>query len=134
MPKFWVELNSNSRLIINFFLSWSKEKSTMTLELELITQVNSVLGQITVTRNLKVNIFFRAYLAKISKVLAALSFNPLGVWNHLGMKKRVLWETRKRKTNLRSRRMGKKIFSFWPNLLRFIFVSTVAKTDATDSY
>ena len=51
----------------------------MTLELELITQVNSVLGQITVTRNLKVNNFFRPYLVKISKVLAALSYNPLGV-------------------------------------------------------
>ena len=47
----------------------------MTLELELIPQVNSVLGQITVTRNLKVNKSFRAYLVKISKVLAALSYN-----------------------------------------------------------
>ena len=99
----------------------------MTLELELSKQVNSVLGQITVTTNLNANNSFRAYLVIISKALAALSCNPLGVWNHLGMKKRVLWETRKRKTNLRSRRMGKKIFSFWPNLLRFIFVSTVAK-------
>ena len=105
----------------------------MTLELELSKQVNSVLGQITVTTNLNANNSFRAYLVKISKALAALSCNPLGVWNHLGMKKRVLWETRKRKTNLRSRRMGKNIFSFWPNLLRFIFVSTVAKkADATD--
>ena len=51
----------------------------MTLKLELITQVNSVLGQITVTRNLKVNKSFRAYLVKISKVLAALSYNPLEV-------------------------------------------------------
>ena len=45
LPKCWVVLSSNSRVNIDFFLFQNKKKLTIIL----LTQVNSVLGQINVT-------------------------------------------------------------------------------------